>query len=574
MHRLACAGISRDTLADCTSYALLAPKRAGLRRIRSVWSLLCMPVPSALPRLLHASIMALMITFLVVPPALAQAPATPATPVTSASYDPDELHIIKPDLRAEIAATLPAGLTRYEIDLAFPEDPESRVLTGNLTVIYTNTTGETLDELPFRLYANSAAEENDAVTMDTVTVDGSAVTPVLSEMNSVAMLPLPAPLPEGGEIRIEVSFTTTVPVDDPAHYGIYNYASETRTWSLAHWYPVVAGRDPYGGWMLAPTSENGDPVYTETGMYTVRITARDSMEFISSGVPVASEPAGTGWTTTTFSAAPSRDFVMLADTDMQLAKDVVDGTTVTSWYHEGHAAAGEAALLWSSQSLALFNELLGEYPFVQLQLSEAFMFNAAGVEYPQLFTVGAGYYREAPDLDDHGFFEFTVAHEVVHQWFYSIVGNNQYVDAFIDEGLTNYLSSRVYFTRLYGEEVGREVFERNIARPFRFMIESNADVIVSTATDAFPTEEAYVNAAYVKAPMGFGALHEEMGDEAFFGALQAYVEEYRFRVATPADLFAAFDRATTASIEPIWNRWFERREGGLDIRNDPEGHLL
>lgn len=493
--------------------------------------------------------------------------ASAQTPVPNAAYDPDSLHIIKPGLREAVAAELPSGLPVYDIDVTFPEDPESRVLSGKVTVTYTNTTGDTLAELPFRLYANSAAEGEDAVTMDSVTIDGSSVEPELSERSSVAMLSLPTPLAPEESTSIEVAFTTTVPVDEPAHYGIFNYASRTDTWSLAHWYPVVAGRDPEGGWMLEPTSRNGDPVYTETGMYTVRITAPEDLQLMTSGVEIASEPAGDGTVTTTWSAAPSRDFVMLADADMQSVTEDVAGTTVTSWFHDGHGPAGEATLLWTVQSVELFNELLGEYPFVQLQAVEAAMFNAAGVEYPQLFTISDGYYQSAPDLDEHGYFEFTVAHEVVHQWFYSIVGNNQYDSAFIDEGLTNYLSSRVYFSELYGDEVGREVFGNNVARPFRYMIEGNMDVVVDTPTDAFPSERDYVNAAYVKAPMGFGAIHDEMGDEAFFGGLQAYVAEFRFEVATPADMLRAFEAAADTEVQPIWTHWFEGRNGSLDIRD-------
>jgi hypothetical protein len=526
-----------------------------------------MPVLNALSRLSGTLIVILLTVILIVPPTMAQTPVIPATPQATAAYDPETLHVIKPDLRQEIAATLPAGMTEYDIVLTFPDTSTGRELRGDMTVAFTNTTGETLTEIPFRLYANSATEGNDAVTLDTISVDGEPATAALSESNSVAMIPLLQPLAAGATTEIAVTFTTNVPEDDPAHYGIFNYATATGTWSLAHWYPVVAGRDPDGGWMLDPTSLNGDPIFSDTGMYSVTITAPDDLQFITSGVEIDSAPAGDGMTARTWSAAPSRDFVMLADADMESVQQEVDGTTVTSWYHDGNAAPGEAALLWTAQSLELFNGLLGEYPFLNLQVSEAAMFNAAGVEYPQLFTVGSNYYRHAPDFDGQGYFEFTVAHEVVHQWFYGIIGNNQYDDAFIDEGLTNYLSSRVYFTALYGDEIGEEVFERNIARPFRYMIESNSDVIVATGTDAFPTSGAYVDAVYVKAPMGFFTIHEEMGDEAFFGALQNYVRDFRFRVATPEDLLAAFEAVANSEIAPIWTHWFDRREGGLDIRD-------
>lgn len=520
-----------------------------------------MPTINVLTRRARIVFLVLMSLLLTIPSAGSQ------TPVATPAYDPADLHIIKPELRQEVAAAMPQGMTEYEIDLEFPTDTGDRTLTGGMTVRYTNTTSDALEELPFRLYANSAAEGNDAITLDSIEIDGEELEAELREQASVAIVPLPESLPAGEAVTLDVDFTTVVPVDEPAHYGMLNVATETGMWSIAHWYPMVAPRDPHGGWMLDPTSVYGDPVFTEASNYTVHITAPEELQLITSGVEIDARSAGDGWVTTTWSAAPSRDFVMLADTDMRSVEVEVAGTTITSWYHNGNNASGEASLVWTRQSLDLFNELLGEYPFIHLQVAEAEMFNAAGVEYPQLFTVGDMYYDDDPKLNGRSYFELTVAHEVVHQWFYSIVGNNQYADAFIDEGLASYLSSRVYFSEVYGDDAGADVFQRNVASPFRYMVEANMDVIVATHTDAFPSGGHYVNAAYVKAAMGFAAIHDEIGDDAFFGALQAYVEDFRFRVATPADLLAAFEAASHIEVEPLWTHWFERRNGTLDIRS-------
>lgn len=526
-----------------------------------------MTFPTVPGRPMRPLILVILAVILLMPSTLAQRPDVGRSPASTATaYDPDILHIIKPELREEIAETLPAGLTEYVIDATFPDGPDDHRVVADMTVTYTNTTGAELDAIPLRLYANSPSPDHDAITLDAVTVDDAEVEPEMSEMNSVAMIGLPETLAHGDTVEIEVEFTTNVPVDEPLHYGMLNYTSRNGTWSMAHWYPMVAGWDQGYGWMLKPTSVYGDPVFTNVGMYTVTITAPEDLRFITSGVEVDSDDAGRGMVTTTWSAAPSRDFVMIVDDDMEFVEDEVDGTTVRSWYHEGHEEGGEAALLWTVQAVDLFNDLLGEYPFVTLQLSEIWMFNAAGVEYPQLFTIADDYYSGPVNLDSQGYFEFTVAHEVVHQWFYNIVGNNQYDDAFIDEGITNYLSSQVYFGEVYGDEAGEEAFEVFIVRPFQYMVEANRDVIISTDTDAFPSENDYVNAAYVKAPAGFAAIHDEMGAEAFFGALQAYVEEFRFLVATPEDLLAAFNLAAETDITPLWTRWFERREGSLDIR--------
>ncbi len=492
---------------------------------------------------------------------LAQTPI--ASPVTASVYNPDDLLAIKPGLRQEVAASLPPGMTVYDIALTFPEDAIDRTLEGSQEITYTNTTGEVLNALPLRLYANSADPENDAVTIDQVLVGGTEVSVELSVDNSVAMVALPAPLAPGEEVQISMGFTTHVPQDETLHYGIFNQASDTGTWSLAHWYPVVAGRDRETGWMLEPTSEYGDPVFTEMGLYTVTVTAPEELTFITSGVEIASESDG-GMATRTFNAWPSRDFVMFADSDMESIAREVEGTTVTSWYEPGHNEPGEAVLTWSARALGLFNDLLGEYPYRQLQLAEVEIYNAAGVEFPQVISLNDGYYRTELDLRGPSSFEFTVAHEVVHEWFYNLVGNNQYAHAFIDEGLTNYLSARVYFEEFYGEEVADRIVRDYLIRPFLNAVESGVDPVVDFPTDEFPSQQSYVVAAYSKGALGFAAIHEAIGDDAFFDALQAYAQDFRFRVATPEDLLEVFEAVSDVPIEPIWNYWFEERNGDLD----------
>lgn len=488
-----------------------------------------------------------------------------ATP--QAGYDPADLLAIKPKLREDVAATLPAGMTEYTIDLTYLKDSsgDGFAISGRVIALITNTTGEPLDELPFRLYANRPSDP-ETIVVTSVKVEDNDAEWELSVDNSLATVALGTTLAPDERTTVTMEFTLQVPVDEPSHYGILNYSTANDTTVLVHWYPVLAGRDPVTGWLLKPVSIYGDPVFTNAAMYDVTITAPADSTFITSGVETNREERSDGWMEISYNAKPSRDFVIIESGAMESTVTEQDGTTVTSWYMPNHAPAGEAVAQWTENSLAVFNPLLGEYPWSQLQAVEADVYNAAAVELPQLFIVGSSYYRTSDLTQVPGYFEFTVAHEAVHMWFYSLVGNNQYDDAFIDEGLTNYLSGDVYFREQYDERTGTVAHEVFLYRPFQRMVEQNADVIVDFPTDEFPNGGAYVSAVYTKAPLGFNALHMAMGDDAFFGALQEYVDTYRFQVATPADLETIFQAHTDADIREIWSHWFERREGGLDIR--------
>lgn len=498
---------------------------------------------------------------------LTSAAAASQTPVTGANYDPDELLAIKPELREDVAASLPGGMTEYTIDISVPEADLASgiVIEGSQNVNVTNTTGEVLSELPFRLYANGAHHDRNVIDITSVQIGGEDIAWEMSVADSVATIPLPTEIAPGERVTIDMEFKLSVPVDEASHYGLLNHATNDDTTVLAHWYPVLAGRDPETGWMLKPSSQFGDPIFTDAGMYDVTISAPAGRTLITSGVEVTRESDG-GLETVQFNASPSRDFVIVMSDSLESATTEVDGTAVTSWYLPRHQIGGEAVLEWTANSLEVFNPLLGEYPWLELHAIEAMVYNAAAVELPQMFIMGTSFYNASDIGRPVTYFEFTVAHEVVHMWFYSIVGNNQYDYAYIDEGLTNYLSGDIYFREVYGDPTGDASHQSFLFRPFQRMIEGNADVIVDHPTDDFPTSNAYVDAVYSKAPMGFHAIHQAMGDEPFFAGLQAYVEEFSWQVATPADLEAAFQAQTDVNIRELWSHWFERREGGLDIR--------
>jgi aminopeptidase N len=150
-------------------------------------------------------------------------------------------------------------------------------------------------------------------------------------------------------------------------------------------------------------------------------------------------------------------------------------------------------------------------------------------------------------------------------WWYFMVGNNQYDHAFTDEGITQFMSSELYFSAVYGPEAGEIMTERHLTNPFRSNIEGGNDQIVDTPTDDFASSGGYVFAAYTKAPVGFMAIYDEIGEEAFNEAVTNYFYDNWFTVASPADLQTAFEDASGQDLEEIWSHWFEEAAGEDDI---------
>lgn len=480
-----------------------------------------------------------------------------ASPVGS---DDPRLAQIKPAQRAWADARLPKALSAYSITTSI--DPVGKLIHGSLTLDYVNDTGTPLHVLPFRLYAN--AGETELMTVSDVRVANRPVNPTMSVNNTVVAVPLADALAPNETIRISMTFSLTVPVDNAGQYGMLSIDSNTGTWALAEWYPILAGWDPANGFELDPPSVNGDPVFSTTSLYDVRLTAPEGWSVVSSGNATTSAPNSSGTRQWTIETGPVRDITLVADADFESVSTVVDGTAITSWFNPGGDRSGKAALTYATQAIELFDTLLVPYPYTTFDVVPVELYGAAGVEFPNLIFIAQAYYGPDEDLSAGSDFEFTVAHEVVHQWFYGLVGNNQYLHAFTDEGMTNFLSSKIYFDRVEGNEVGDRVYANAAKDVFVSVALAGQDQIVDTPTDAFPSGYAYAWAAYAKAPVGFNAIYEQVGADAFFAGLRDYINAFAFSVAQPTDMQDAFSTAAGTDIGPLWQRWFEEKHGAED----------
>jgi len=126
----------------------------------------------------------------------------------------------------------------------------------------------------------------------------------------------------------------------------------------------------------------------------------------------------------------------------------VGGTTVTGYADPDHVAGNHEILAYATQALATYNDLFGPYPYTELDVVE--VPSTVGFEFPELVLIGSEFFDDPAHASSRvGAVELLVAHEVAHQWWYGLVGNNHHQHAFLDEGLAEY-ASFLYFEREHG----------------------------------------------------------------------------------------------------------------------------
>lgn len=474
------------------------------------------------------------------------------------------------DTTSDLSAyTVSATFTPYSI-----ADPAA--ITGDLSIKYHNRTGATQDTLYLRLYPNNAEYADGRMDVSDITIDGETVLSYTSEADTTVSIPLPDPVADGDWVELKLAFTTIIPTDPTQSYGMFKFDTSANTYNLAHWLPLLAGWDEEAGWNTGPISINGDPVFTEAATFDVTLSAPADLIFAGSGSPVGDPEIEGDTQTLHFVSGPSRDFDLAASSSFQVTTAMAGETEVRSFAMPGFETQSAAVLETGVKAIGIYNDLIGTYPYRQLDIVQADIGNGAGgVEFPGMVFIGSSFYSpDSPSVQNiPHILEFIVVHEVAHQWFYGVVGNDQYLHAYLDEALSNYLSV-VYFAAAYDAETANEQANYQLRAGYFDFLFNYGDDIVDQPTDAFRTGGAYGVIVYGKGALAFMELRAEIGTDAFFAALQQYFVDYAFAIATPTDMQTAFEEAADASLDEFWTHWFKSADGKDDYDATDYARLL
>ncbi len=448
--------------------------------------------------------------------------------------------------------------TLYRIDARL--DPDQHSITGTQTVQLTNTEDTPLDELYFRLYVNAPHYNEGGITVDAVQVNGADVQSALEVDNTALKVALPQPLAPGAQAEVVMGFTTTVP-SSGGGYGIFNEANGIFT--LYNWHPELAVYEE-GGWLLNPVTEQGDPTNTDAANYEVVFAAPQDFTVITSGVDGA-DAAGDAAAPRV--AALTRNFVVVASDRFERATRQAGDTLVSSYYLPNSEAGGQKVLDTTVRSLEIFGQAFGPYPYAEMDVAQVNLGGgAAGMESTGLIMIGKDLYsaeggNPLGDLADTipgaagaDALVFTTAHEVAHQWWYSVVGSDAYQQPWLDESLTNW-SSAYYVDEAVDAEAGQIARDLFLAFGYRSML-PEGDQRLDQPVDKF-SEQAYSGIVYGKGALMYDVLRKELGDAKFFEFLQRYYREQQFDRADSAEWLQTLNAVAGKDMTPFYQKWVE-----------------
>lgn len=457
------------------------------------------------------------------------------------------------------------AIHNYRIDARFNE--KEKLLEVKQQVKYKNVHHVEFDEIYFHLYPNAFKEiertpffkeelqeayptgfQPGYIDIEEVTIRDEGVDfEIGGQGNTIMAIKLSEGLQANEEVLINLLYKVkTPPVSSRFGYG-------ENTFNFGNWYPIAAVYDSKG-WNLEPYYEIGDPFYSEVSNYDIILRLPEEFELATTGnilnrEKVQKEDVEYKEQVWKVEAEAVRDFSWVISKDFKIKSDRVDETEIKVYYFKEQQ--GSKALEVAKDSIKIFNELFGKYPYKQFSVVSCDFF-IGGMEYPNLVYIDYDIFSRDSTL----ILEYIIAHETAHQWWYGIIGNDQVNEPWIDEALTEY-STILYFREKYGEDTMMTMLKSMVVDDYVHTKQEldDGDESIAKGVDEFKDNREYSGIVYSKGAMMFYELEREVGRENFKKILQYYMSENKFKNVTGKDIKNITKSVTGEDYQEFFDKW-------------------
>lgn len=402
-------------------------------------------------------------------------------------------------------------------------------------IAYPNQTGVTLNELVLAvepmLYYN-------AFLLSSISVNGIPITNYSLETHRLTV-PLSSPLPSGRQANLVIQYELNIPIKQKANtFGWLSYQT-----NLTDWYPFVVPYDPSTGWLLHDFMPYGEHLVYDSSDFDVNLRFADS-----SSAPIVAAPAlpevNGEWTR--YRLFGARTFALSLSREFLVAETVVGSVLARSYYFAGHEDAGVKMSYVGKQVVGLFNPLFAEYPHSVINVVE--LDYNDGQEYDGLCFLSSGFYDAYDGTSQTNLVTIGV-HEMAHNWWFGLVGNDQALEPWLDEALSLY-SERIYYE--YSNPGLLDwwwQFRVNYFGPSGY---------VDTDIYNGGNFRGYTNAVYLNGTTFIEDVRLRVGDQAFYDFIKDYAGQMSHRRATTDDFFTILRQHTKVDVSDLIAAYFQK----------------
>lgn len=405
---------------------------------------------------------------------------------------------------------------------------------------------------------------------------------------------LDKPILPKSKVTFDMDWTAQVPLQ-VRRSGRDNPNTQVR-YTMTQWYPKLAEYD-YEGWH--PTPYVGREFYGVWGDYDVTISIDKNYMLGGSGNLVNANEVGFGYEakgttvkrpaesklTWHFIAPNVHDFAWAADPEYKhLVRQIPNGPTIHVLYNSqplkatfDNLSAQQKAIFnndfnkyvddWNSRWNIIADAAVTVYPYIKKNFGEypyrqySFIHGGdGGMEYPNC-TMLAG-----PSLG-------TAFHEWMHTWYQMLLGTNESLYAWMDEGFTEWSTDLV--EEYYRQEVSRKTltnnpaalkrsdsltmvppaYHQNIYNGYLTLARSGKEEPMTTHADHFNTNYAYSNAAYSKGGVFVEQLGYIVGADVRDKIMLEYYRQWRFKHPNANDFIRVAEKVSNMKLDWYKEYW-------------------
>jgi hypothetical protein len=487
------------------------------------------------------------------------------------------------DLRGEPSAASMSGVVTPPLSprnasytITARLDPGTRTITGSETIAWRNISGRSATDLQFHLYWNAwknarstfmreralggnsddggrRADEWGRIDVTAIKIAGTDrtaskrfIAPDDDNANdeTVMSVPLEQPIEPGATATIEIAWTAHVPRTFARTGAIGNF------FFIAQWFPKL-GVLQNEGWNCHQF-HSGTEFFSDYGVYDVSLTVPAGWPLGATGVQRERRDNADGTTTHRYHQDDVHDFAWTTSPEYlertaRFEHATLPPVEMRLLLQPEHAAQAERHFDATRTTLKYYGEWYGAYPYGHITIIDpAYQSGAGGMEYPTLFTAGSRWLAPSGVTTPEG----VTVHEAGHQFWYGIVGNNEFEDAWMDEGFNTFSTARAiaqvydpnYLALRYFGGVVPWVF-RDIAlsretegnRLAGYRHDAKSDAQSTPTYRYFPSSGG--NITYNKTALWLNTLERWLGWPTLQRVMSAHFAAWKFKHPSPADFF-------------------------------------
>jgi hypothetical protein len=473
----------------------------------------------------------------------------------------------------------------YEIDVTL--DHTAHRLTGRETIRWRNISANATSELQFHLYWNAwrdrestwlrerrlagtfrapRADAWGSIDVTRVRVRDADLTTQTRFIapddgnaadRTVMSVPLPFVVPPNETIDIAVEWTAKVPRPFARTGYIGNY------YFVAHWFPKLGVLED-AGWNTHQF-HSATEFYSDYGVYDVRITVPQGFVVGASGRQVERTDVAPGRTRHRYQGEDIHDFAWTTSPDFVEARQTFTHATLPKvemrlLLQPEHAGQEQRHFDATAVALRYYGEWFGPYPYDHLTVVDpAFQSISGGMEYPTIFTAGTRWIAPSAVSQPEG----VTTHEAGHQFWYGIIGSNEFEHAWMDEGLNTFSTIRAaseartpdgIAPRFFGGFIpwvidGIALSRFDDTSRYGYRDSAEADTPATPTFRYWPG--THVGISYGKTALWLHTLERHLGWPVLQRAMSTYFDRWKFRHPRPADFLASVNETSGQDLS-----WF------------------